>query len=214
MPFLLNKISDAASRLQSVQDWSLAPQIFQRIVTCYGHMEVDLMASTKSRKAQFFYSWSKADEQALGLDSLSRDVMWNSWQLPYLFPPFPLIAACLNKIQEQAVKKIVMILPFWPGKPWFSDFLMMAISIKRLPIRKDLVVDLTSGVPPPNLQTLKLVVATLSGKNGELEQHFPLKQGPLWRQVGDKRQRLSMEAPGNSGFIGQVGLEYHRLPLL
>ena len=42
----------------------------------------------------------------------------------------------------------------------------MAISIKRLPIRKDLVVDLKSGLPPPNLQTLKLVMAILSGKNG------------------------------------------------
>ena len=90
----------------------------------------------------------------------------DSWQLPYLCPPFPLTAACLNKIQEQAVKNIVMTFPFWPGKPWFSDFLRMAISIKRLPIRKDLVVDLKSGLPPPNLQTLKLVMAILSGKNG------------------------------------------------
>ena len=96
----------------------------------------------------------------------------------------------------------------------FSDFLMMAISIKRLPVRKDLVVDLNSGQPPPNMRTLKLVVATLSGKNGELGKEFQLKQSPLWRQVGGKRQRLNMEVPGNSGFNGHVGLEYHRLPQL
>ena len=200
--------------MKNVEDWSLSTKVFQRIKQTYGSPDVDLMASTQSRKVPFFFSSHRKDEEALALDSLSRDVMWNAWTLPYLFPPFPLIAACLNKIQDQAVEKIIMILPFWPGKAWFSDFQKMALSVKRLPVRKDLVLDMLSQKAPPNIQSLKLVVAVLTGKVGALENHCQTKPGVLLNQVGEILRSPNIQVPGMLGSNGLLSKEYHQLPQL
>ena len=186
---------DAASRRKAVEDWSLSQQIFQRIVGQFGTPDVDLMATTESRKTQFFFSWSRTDVEAIGLDSLSRDVTWSSWDLPYLFPPFSLIPACLNKIKEQKLKKVLVILPYWTGKPWFSDVQRMLVDIKRLPPRKDLIIDLVSKKPPPNIKAMKLVVAVLSGTNGDLEEPCPKRRRISSKQVGEIEQSCSMGVP-------------------
>ena len=179
------------------------------IVNAYGTPDVDLMASMQSRKCPFFYSWNRKDEEALALDSLSRDVRWNAWTKPYLFPPFPLIAACLNKIQEQAVEKIIVILPFWPGKAWFSDLQRMALSVKRLPLRKDLIVDLESGIPPPNIAALKLVVAVLTGRGSEWAKSCQKKPSVLSNPVGGEAQSRSIQVTGTLGSSGLLLKEYH-----
>ena len=74
-----------------MEDWSLSSRMFRNIVQRYGSPDVDLMASNASRKTPFFYSWSREDTEALALDSLSQDINWAGWELPYLFPPFSLI---------------------------------------------------------------------------------------------------------------------------
>ena len=209
LPFI-----DAASRRKAVEDWSLSPTIFQKIVEHYGTPDVDLMATTESRKTPFFYSWSRNDSEAVGLDSLSRDVTWNSWSLPYLFPPFSLIPACLNKIQEQKVRKIIVILPYWKGKPWFTQAQKMMVDIKRLPFRKDLVVDLVSNKAPTNIMAMKLVVAVLSGMNGVLEEPCPKRRKISWKQVGGTEQSCSIDVPGVSGSSIAMKKDYHHLPYL
>ena len=104
-----NIYADAASRQKLPEDWSLSDRVFSLVVIRYGKPDIDLMASQMSRKAPFFLSWSKRDTEALSLDALSPDQDWSAWERPYLFPPFPLIAACLAKIEEQKVKSIIMV---------------------------------------------------------------------------------------------------------
>ena len=200
--------------MKGVEDWSQSTKVFQMIETAYGTPDVDLMASTLSRKSPFFYSWNRRDLEALALDSLSRDIRWNAWTRPYLFPPFPLIAACLNKIQEQAVERIIVVLPFWPGKAWFSDFQRMALSVKRLPVHKDLIVDMISGNPPPNLQALKLVVAVLTGKNMGWGTSCQNRQNVLLNPVGEEAQNHSIQVIGMLGSNGRLSKEYYQLPTL
>lgn len=205
---------DSASRRKAVEDWSLSPKIFQKIVEHFGTPDVDLMATTESRKVPVFYSWSRNDREAVGLDSLSKDVSWNRWSLPYLFPPFSLIPACLNKIQEQEIEKIIVILPYWTGKPWFSQVQRMIVDIKRLPLRRDLVVDLASSNTPPNIAATKLVVAVLSGKSGVLEEPCLKRRKISWKGVGGTEQSYSTEVRGDSGSSIVMTKEYHHLPLL
>ena len=64
---------------------------------CWGTPDVDLMATDKSRKVPLFYSWNRSDREAWGIDSLASDVNWTHFQLPYCFPPFPLIQQVLDK---------------------------------------------------------------------------------------------------------------------
>ena len=195
-----------------MEDWSLSSRIFQNIVRRHGTPDVDLMASNASRKTPFFYSWSREDTEALALDSLSQDINWAGWELPYLFPPISLIGSCLSKIRDQEVSRVVMVLPYWPGKPWFSTMQEMLIDIRRLPLFKTLVVDLITGNPPPNIAACRLVVCLLTGKT---EGQCCLKEQPnLLKQVGGSQQKPSTPAAGGDGNFGPPCMEYHRLRLL
>ena len=115
-----NILADAASRFKEVPDWSIKDSVVHKIRTRWGHMDVDLMATEESKKAVFFYSWRRCDTNALGLDSLAEDVSWSQWNLPYCFPPFPLVERVLQKAQTQEVAQMVVIVPWWPTKPFFG----------------------------------------------------------------------------------------------
>ena len=195
-----------------MEDWSLSSRMFRNIVQRYGSPDVDLMASNASRKTPFFYSWSREDTEALALDSLSQDINWAGWELPYLFPPFSLIGPCLNKIRDQEVSRVVLVLPYWPGKPWFSIMQEMLIDIRKLPVFKTLVLDVVTGNPPPNIASCRLVVCLLSGRR---DRQGCLKEPQnLLKQVGGSQQRHSTPVVGGSGQFGPPCTEYHRLRLL
>ena len=49
-----NIYADAASRFKEPEDWCLEDRIFRRIIQAYGHPDVDIMASQKSRKLHSF----------------------------------------------------------------------------------------------------------------------------------------------------------------
>ena len=174
------------------------------------------MASQQSRKAPFFFSWSRKDYEAFGLDALSPDLDWAVWELPYLFPPFPLIAACLEKIIVQKVPRVITILPYWPGKVWFSQLMEMAIEIKRLPPWKSLVIDKVTGCPPPNIRSCNLVVAILSGHTKE--QNVPMgcriRQETSLKRRGDTILNQHTHQGGDSGNVGPSCTEFQHLSLL
>lgn len=115
-----NILADCASRFKEVPDWSLKESTVAKIKARWGHLDVDLMATEESKKAVFFYSWRRQDTNALGLDSLAEDVSWAQWDLPYCFPPFPLLERVLQKVQSQKIKRMVVIVPWWPTKPFFG----------------------------------------------------------------------------------------------
>ena len=52
-----NNLADATSRFKKVQDWSLKTTIVNKVFNRWGKADMDLMATTQSRKAPFFYGW-------------------------------------------------------------------------------------------------------------------------------------------------------------
>ena len=145
------------------------------------------MATQNSRKAQFFYSWRRQDTEALALDALIPDVDWTGWECQYVFPPFSLLPAVLQKIKEQKVQEVLMIAPWWPNKPWFPMWMDMVVKVKRLPPYKNLVLDMTTESFPPNILGTRLAVFSVSGNlqnyNTDLS-NSPQMQGSWWRRVG------------------------------
>lgn len=113
-----NLLADSASRFKPVPDWSLKQSVVNKIFQLWGKADVDLMASSSSRKAPFFYSWNRADHEALALDALAPDVDWTRWENPYCFPPFPLIEAVLRKVEEQQVQRMILVVPWWTSKTY------------------------------------------------------------------------------------------------
>ena len=211
-----NLYADAGSRGKKVEDWSLSPNIYQRLISIFGKPDIDLMASEMSRKEPFFFSWNRADKEALALDALAPDISWATWQFPYLFPPFPLIPLCLNKIQEQRVENVLAILPYWPGKPWFSVFQELVVTVRRLPPYKNLVTDMITGESPPNIVSCRLIACILSGnkKKGGNSVSSLVEQESSLRQAGGPAQRHNILQVGENGWPGLVCMEYGRLRLL
>ena len=133
-----NILADAASRFKKVPDWSLKQRTMDRIAGRWGKPDIDLMATEESRKAPFYFSWRSCDASALAINALAEDVDWRSWQLPYCFPPFPLIdqvggnahTGCisiniimqvLQKAAKQEIEKMVLVVPWWVTKPFFAS---------------------------------------------------------------------------------------------
>ena len=209
-----NLIADAASRFKRVADWNLSTSVTAKVFSLWGTPDVDLMASDRSRKVPLFYSWSRADLEAWGIDSLAQDVNWSMFQLPYCFPPFPLLQQVLDKCRMQRVYRMILIAPWWPGKPFFPALLSMMLSCRRIPVRRNMILDEATGAPPPDLRRLKLVACLISGRLDESPLISQNQPRSLLRPHGEAPQRGDMLEPGESGSPGAMSTEYRQIRLL
>ena len=73
----------------------IRPDIFQKITVIWGKPSIDLFASRLNQQVSCYVSW-KPDPGAAFIDAFS--ITWDK-QFFYAFPPFSLIARCLQKIQ-------------------------------------------------------------------------------------------------------------------
>ena len=156
---------DAASRLRHTEDWSLKEQVFEQVVACFGRPDVDLMASQRTRKCPMFISYSKWDREAIQVNALAQDVSWKGWKRPYCFPPLALVGQVLGKIRQEELDEVILIVPWWPRKPYFSILMSMVTKIRRLHMEKDLLVDVETGpLSKEGIKKLKLIACVVSGK--------------------------------------------------
>jgi hypothetical protein len=91
----------------------------------------------------------------------------------------------------------LLITPYWEAQTWFASLQALPIlEVRRLPFHDALVVDLTTGEPPPSLEWLFLVVWKICGGLGE---STPSQTGlsGLSRQDGFDPQRIGTKGPGN-----------------
>ncbi|CAJ0926024.1 unnamed protein product [Ranitomeya imitator] len=132
-------------------EWSLHPEVFHQICLRWGTPDVDLTASRINRKVPQFVSRSR-DPLAVGVDALA--IPWSQFELPYLFPPLPLLPKLLKKIKAEGVP-VILIAPDWPRRAWFAELVnLLADAPWRLPDRPDL---LSQGpICHPNSRSLSL----------------------------------------------------------
>ena len=163
VPSQENIVADRGSRFLQVEDWFLLPRVTRRIFQLWGTPQVDLMATSQSNQVPAYFAFDRLDQFARGIDAFAQE--WN-FTLAYLFPPPPVILKCLNKIREAPPTSVfILILPWWPNKPWFPLALELALQPPyRLPVPHNLVVDLAQDKVIPDLKRLKLTAWKLSGR--------------------------------------------------
>ena len=213
-----NLLADSASRRKDMADWKLHPAIIRKVFQRLGTPDIDLFATCNSAQVPAYYTWNIGDQYARGVDALAPDLDWSQHSLPYAFPPFSLIPLVLQKVSEQKVPRLILICPFWPSKTFFTALNNLAIVMYRLPFRNSLVTDLQSGLPPPNLKKMRLVVSLISGNpmtsQGEGALISTPKHGLLWSPPGDQELRESMSISGGNGTTTVENVTYNLLPLL
>ena len=151
IPGSQNSIVDHLSReFPDKNEWALNQKFLEPIFSEWGTPSVDLMATRVNTKTPQFVSRFRCNK-ALTQDAFS--ILWD-FPLVYIFPPVPLVIRTLLKIAREKVHTII-ILPFWPQRPWFPLLLHMASAPpRRLPLKRDLLWQCQCVHPNPNrLQT-------------------------------------------------------------
>jgi hypothetical protein len=142
-----------------IPDWHLSPKVFDLISSVRGLPVIDLFASRQSAQTRRFFGWDTADRPE-AIDALSQ--RWD-FSLAYVFPPIPLLKKVVRKL-ETSRGTYLLVTPFWDAQTWFASLQALVVEdVRRLLISADLVIDLTTGEPPPILDRLFLVIWTISG---------------------------------------------------
>ena len=138
IPGCLNVIADHLSRPNQPipTEWSLHPEIVNRIFRVWGTPEVDMFATLSNSHLPRFMS-PVPEPRALAVDALSQD--WQGRSM-YMFPPFPLLSKVVQKLRSTQVAEVILIAPWWPSQPWFPHLLRLCVEHPLfLPYRQDLL---------------------------------------------------------------------------
>ncbi|CAB4015453.1 Transposon Tf2-6 poly [Paramuricea clavata] len=121
IPGSTNVDADKESRhFNDNTEWMLRPDIFKQLVGKFGSPNIDLFASRLNRQVSCFASW-RPDPEATHIDAFSID--WSKFFF-YAFPPFSLVAQCLQKVEWDQAEGIIVV-PNWPTQPWFSKLMQL-----------------------------------------------------------------------------------------
>ena len=119
IPGSKNIQADKESRvLKESTEWSLSQEVFNAIHQRWGMFDIDLFASRLNFKLPQYVSW-RPDP---GAQFINAFLMNSKPHYFYTFPPFSLLATCLQKI-EQDQSTGILIVPMWTTQPWFSPLL-------------------------------------------------------------------------------------------
>ena len=164
LPGVQNVIADRKSRQFNDQiEWKLDETVFHKLCRLYGKPDVDLFASRLNAQVENYVSW-KPDPSAMATDAFT--LPWGG-QTFYAFPPFCLIAKCLQKIEADEANGF-MIVPRWPTQSWFAKLLsLLSDEPLILPPDKNLITLPTSNSVHPLHKRLNLMCCRLSGESSK-----------------------------------------------
>lgn len=192
-----NSMADAASRkFNDRHEWKLNVEIFQKLCNIFGVPIIDLFASRLNKQVPRFCSWHP-DPEAEHFDAFS--ITWSQFPLVYIFPPFALIARCLQKMRAEMARGW-FIVPFWPSQPWMGTLLKMLIREPRLiERRKDILRHPSSEDDHPVMRHTQLMACLLSGDTCEQEAFRKRVRTSSW-PPGDRRQGNSTRHMSRDGY--------------
>ena len=155
-----NLIADFLSRGRVLpSEWTLHPEIMNRLIQIFGPLKVDLFASALNARLPLYCARTQ-DPAAWGIDAFA--IRWTGLRA-YAFPPFALIPRVLRKIREDQAR-VLLIAPRWPRRSWFLELTdLLTGQPLTLPTYTDLLTQPVSGVTHPRLHALHLTAWPLSG---------------------------------------------------
>ena len=196
IPGSTNVDADAESRkINSSTEWSLNMDVFSDLDKLWGPFQIDLFASRLNFKVPSYVSW-KPDPGAQYVNAFFMS--WKEYYF-YAFPPFSVIAACLQKI-EQDQSTGVLLVPVWQTQPWFTPLLHLLVDNPvLLPQSTHLLTQPHNHALHPLRRQLRLMACMLSGKVSSREM-FQARLQQSSSSPGLTEHKNSTNHTSNSGW--------------
>lgn len=114
--------ADRQSRLpDSPLKWTLDNTVFKGCISELSVLlTIDLFASRISHQLPNYVSWCP-DPGAVAIDAFH--LSWKEF-VSYIFPPFSLMSRVLQKIQQEKVEGVIVVLK-WPIQTWWPMLMQM-----------------------------------------------------------------------------------------
>lgn len=158
-----NLVADKLSRESNFDlEWKLCPFIFDHITKLLGEPIIDLFASRLNSQLPRYVAW-RPDPNAEAIDAFKLD--WSNFNCSYIFPPFSVLGAVLQKVdQDQA--EVIVIAPMWTTQSWYPHLLRLLSAQPILLPRHKWVLQLPQKPEKlhPLHKTLQMIACRLSGK--------------------------------------------------
>ena len=143
----------------------MSQEVFNAIQERWGKFNIDLFASRLNFKLPQYVSW-RPDPGAQFINAFLMN--WKPYYF-YAFPPFSLLATCLQKI-EQDQSTGILIVPMWTTRPWFTFLLHLLIDNPlTLPQTDNLLFLPHSNATHPLSRRLQLMARKVSGSPSNRE---------------------------------------------
>ena len=152
--------ADKESRvLKESTEWSLSQEVFTALEDRWGMFDTDLFASRLNFKVPQYVSW-RPDPGAQFINAFLMN--WKPHYF-YAFPPFSLVATCMQKI-EQDQSTGLLIVPLWTTQPWFTLLLNLLTDHPLVLPQSDSLLFLPhSNAIHPLSRRLQLMACKVSG---------------------------------------------------
>ena len=166
----------------------LDSNVFRQIAAVYQQPQLDFFASHQNHQLPNYFSWIP-DPQAMGTDAFS--IPWK-FKLCYLFPPFPLIQKCIQKIKQAKID----VLPVWKSRPWYPLLPEMLITASSQ-IASSSSVPISSSPYPINEkedQTCRLACIGRSFKERGISERVSKILLSSWRSSTEKHYQSAWKS--------------------
>ena len=194
-----NLIADMLSRKSKVfpNEWTLCRNVVARIFKDLGRPHIDLFASSINNRLPTFVSMVE-EENSFAVDALAL-----SWEgmFAYAFPPISLIPRVLQKIKCHNCT-VILVVPKWPGRPWYSELLDLLIDYPvRIPVKQGVLFQPHNRkLVHQDLDYLNLTAFKLSRSDSlqkvflqRLQKESHSQEDPvLWRHITPELQATSV----------------------
>ena len=177
-------------------------KIFRQICVYFEFVQkIDLFASRLNNRLKRYYSYSP-DPKCEHVDAFT--LRWS--EDSYAFPPFIVLTRTLQKIEQDGITAL-LIAPYWPTQPYFSNLMRLSITQPfLLPGPPPLFLPWDREAVHPNSRNLHLISVMVSREQSKHKNSVTLWQTKSLRTTLHPHKNNTIDGVNNGWTMHMTGI--------